>query len=158
MNDKTTTHRLDTYCGLYCGACVIYRVNKNGSASRLAEEFGRNIQDVSCNGCRSSHNSTCSKSCRIKRCAIENHVEHCFECHDYPCNSLIEFRNDEYLHRSFVINNLEEIKEKGFAAWSASQQKRWSCSQCGEPFHWYEENCKKCGAEVFNCIKERQST
>ncbi|MEI6765640.1 MAG: DUF3795 domain-containing protein [Bacteroidota bacterium] len=154
--DKTTTpNRLDTYCGLYCGACVVYQANCNGTATRLTDEFGLKPDDVTCNGCRSSVNSNCAKSCRIKPCAQENNVEFCFECPDYPCNHLVEFKNDKYLHRSFVINNLEEIKKSGYKKWTEEQQKRWKCAECNEPFHWYEDTCKKCGTAVFNCVRER---
>ena len=49
MSDKSLAGK----CGLYCGACSIYRAERDGVEYRmkLAEHFRTDPQKVQCNGC-----------------------------------------------------------------------------------------------------------
>ena len=50
--------------------------------------------------------------------------------------------------------NLAAICGRGVDAWLEEQKKRWSCASCGEPHTWYEEECGKCGAGLYDACAE----
>lgn len=137
--------RYDTYCGLYCGGCEVFLINKRGIVDEKAKEWDMKPEDLKCNGCKTATVSAFCRSCKIKKCAETKGIEFCYQCPDYPCMIIKDFKNDEHPHHSIVLHNLSSIKENGLAKWLEEQEKRWSCSACGEKISWYEENCLKCG-------------
>lgn len=148
--------RCDTYCGLYCGACSVFIANKKGIVEERAKEWEMNPEDLKCHGCKTEITAVYCKDCDIRQCAENNNIEFCFECGDYPCNRLREFRNDEWPHHSVVLQNLETIQKKGVQEWVKEQEIRWSCPECGTLFAWYDEVCKKCGNTLYNCKDEEK--
>jgi protein-arginine kinase activator protein McsA len=90
----------------------------------------------------------------LKQCALDHHVEFCFECDEYPCEKLQTFKNDDNPHHSVVLRNLDHLKEVGSEKWLDEQKKRWSCPQCGTPFSWYDRECEACGPQLYNAVEE----
>ncbi len=148
--------RYDSYCGLYCGACDVLFHNENGSIKGLAKEWGRELEDLLCYGCKTNINSIYCRECAIKKCCNEKQLENCFGCKQFPCKTFISFRNDDCEHHSIVIKNLESLNEVGLDSWLKNQKERWLCS-CGQRFTWYEEVCQNCGTKLFNCVDEGKS-
>jgi predicted RNA-binding Zn-ribbon protein involved in translation (DUF1610 family) len=146
--------RYDSYCGLYCGACDVLQANEEGRIEELAKEWDIDPDDIVCHGCKTEISSVYCRTCDIKKCAEDKKVEFCFQCSEYPCPLLVEFRTDECSHHSVVLKNLGMIKEKGVLTWLGEQEKRWSCPECGTAFTWYNKTCRMCGKVLYNCEDE----
>lgn len=146
--------RLDTFCGLYCGACDVLQANKNGSVEALALAWEMETRQLVCHGCKSDTNSVYCVDCDIKACAAGKKLEHCFQCADYPCARLVAFRNDDAPHHSAVLHNLGRLRRQGLEYWLAEQRARWSCPRCGTAFTWYSQVCQACGGTLYNCQEE----
>lgn len=146
--------RYDTYCGLYCGACDVFIANEKGTLEESAKEWDMKPEDLMCHGCKSGTNAVYCRTCDIKKCAESKEVEFCYQCEEYPCTLLVEFRNDEHPHHSVVLKNQEIIKEKGVQKWLEEQEKRWTCPECGTQFAWYDTVCKKCQSALYDCRAE----
>jgi len=145
------SYRFDSFCGLYCGACLTLRANKEGKVEEAAKAWGMKPEDLVCNGCKSEVNASSCRECEIKACAKTKGVDFCIECPDYPCQYLKDLQADEWVHHRVILDNLERIKSAGLDNWLAEQKERWSCPNCGNPTGWYDAKCKKCGAEVVSC-------
>lgn len=148
--------KLDTYCGLYCGACKIYLVNKKGLVEETAREWKMNPEDLYCNGCKTEKTSVFCRDCQIKLCSESKRVDYCYQCEKFPCEILVNFRNDENPHHSIVLHNLRKLKEKGINNWLKEQEIRWSCSECGEKYSWYDNKCSNCSSSIRNCIDDEK--
>jgi hypothetical protein len=144
----------DGVCGLYCGACRAMLAVKNGSVDALAKEWDMAPGDLVCHGCKSDTNAAFCRDCDFKECAASRGVEHCFECDDFPCETLAGFRSDEAPHHSVVLSNSDRMREVGVARWLEEQKLRWSCPSCNTAFAWYDKTCKACGAALRDCKAE----
>lgn len=149
--------RYDTVCGLYCGACRAVQANEVGPAAveAVAKEWGREPEQLVCHGCKSDVLASFCRDCVFKSCAAKKGIEHCFECGDFPCAVLIEFRDDQAVHHSAVVRNSEALREQGVEKWLEGQKERWSCPACGTRFWWYAKTCAACGAPVRNSEVEQ---
>ena len=150
----TMEFRYDTFCGLYCGACDVLQASKRGTVEALAQAWGMEPAALRCQGCKSPVNAVYCVNCDIKACAEERQLDSCFQCDDYPCARLVDFRNDEHPHHSIVLQNLGQIQRVGLGHWLADQRARWSCPRCGSEFTWYDKSCGICGGAVSNCEEE----
>lgn len=144
------TYRYDTYCGLYCGACFVMRVNQEGRIDEQAKEWDRTPEEITCRGCKSGVVSGYCKTCEIKVCAIDRGLEFCADCADYPCDRLRTFRDDEWPHHSIVTCNSDELQRVGVEEWLKAQDLRWRCPSCSRRTSWYDDACPDCGGEVVS--------
>lgn len=151
--------RYDTYCGLNCGACPVLGANERGDdewIKKAAEMEGSKPEDLRCLGCKTNVTAMFCTDCGMRLCAREKGLEFCFECDEYPCKRIEDFRNDQWAHHSVIFTNLRDIKEKGIDAWREEQKARWSCKTCGTRFYWYSEKCSKCDAKLYNSKDEEK--
>ena len=148
--------RYDTLCGLYCGACPILVANENDAVATIAQAWKMEPEQLRCHGCKSEINAVYCANCGIKSCAEGKGVEYCFQCADYTCSRLLDFRNDAHSHHSIVLQNLNFVRGQGIEKWLEVQKTRWSCANCGAAFTWYAEICEVCGAKVYNCMNEEK--
>lgn len=148
-------YRYDAVCGLYCGACRVVQSNEDGSLDKLAQEWGREPEQLVCHGCKSDVLASFCRDCTFKVCAASRGVEHCSECGEFPCPELIAFRDDEAAHHSAVLRNSEAMREHGVARWLELQRERWLCPSCGRRFWWYAKTCAACGAELRDSEAEQ---
>jgi hypothetical protein len=107
--------KLVARCGLWCGACRAYLLQKKD----LFEEKG---YKRGCNGCWVQN-----KNCAFlrKKCPyLGKTLDFCFECHLMPCEPL-EKLNDGYKKRYHVnlVENLRRMKEIGLDKWISEQEK-----------------------------------
>lgn len=138
-------------CGLYCGACYHYRACFYDDESLVAEAArrGRPVVGFTCQGCRSERlyvHPGCA-DCLIRACADRRGIPHCGLCPELPCERLAAFQSDSRLHHRDILDQLKDLRQQGADRWLALQAHRWQCA-CGEPFHWYQETCHRCGAAV----------
>lgn len=101
-------------CGMNCGICLGYLREKN-----------------KCPGCRViwEDKSISRVGCRIKNCEIlkKNKLKFCSDkCKNYPCKRL---KNLDKRYRTkynmSMIENLENIDEKGIRKFLKQEKKRW---------------------------------
>ena len=144
---------VDSYCGLYCGACELLLATQNGTLDRLAEQRNMTPEELECYGCKSGKSSKYCTTCSIKQCAREKGLEFCFQCETYPCEALRSFQQ-AHPHKRSIFRNLQTIQEQGVEQWIEAQRQRWNCANCGTRFAYYDEVCKKCGQTLYNCQNE----
>ncbi|UCC19244.1 MAG: DUF3795 domain-containing protein [Promethearchaeota archaeon] len=152
------TYQLDSYCGLYCGACFVMIAFKQNRDDCIPKEWINQIsdKDLKCYGCKSDEIFENCQKCGIRKCARTKNIEFCSECSDYPCEKIKYIQSFNLAHHNVAFNTLKTIEKIGVEPWLNQQEKRWLCSNCGSPFSWYEENCFQCGTELFNSIKEER--
>ena len=84
-------NKMIAYCGLDCSKCDAYLATINNdeelrikTAAKWSELNNIEIksEEINCEGCRTSGVKTifCDKLCPIRRCAINNKVNHCGKC------------------------------------------------------------------------------
>ena len=139
--------RLDAYCGLFCGACLIYQSTRNDNLAAAAAFFGRPEEGLACDGCRSSRVTAACRECGYRDCPVGKGYSSCADCPEMPCGSLKSLQT-RMPHLVEVVGNLERIRAVGHDRWCAEEAKRWTCPSCGEPTWWYETTCHGCGASV----------
>jgi hypothetical protein len=145
--------RLDAYCGLYCGACLIYQCTQTGNLATAAATLGRPEEGLACDGCRSNRVTLACRDCWYRDCPAKKGYASCAECPEMPCDSLKNLQTRRP-HLIEIVDNLERIRGDGHARWCADQAKRWTCPSCGKPTWWYETTCSACGAMVPSGYEE----
>lgn len=143
MNDNKIA-----YCGLFCQACQVFLETANNQLFDLSQETQIPINLLKCKGCRSSCTSLFCRNCTIKKCCIQKGFFSCADCNEFPCSVLKAFENDGYHHHKGVIKSLKTLKDKGMDEWINYQNNRWSCLNCGNPYSWYDKNCRYCNGNV----------
>lgn len=124
-------------CGMNCRICSAY----------LA--YSRNIprkrgKIIHCIGCRPRN-----KQCAFLKgyCAelSEGRIRFCFECKDFPCHRLQ--RLDDRYRKKFemsMIENLNEIRNRGITQFLANQRKKYKCPKCGGVICVHNRKCFDC--------------
>ena len=125
------------YCGLFCVACNHYRSSFLEGKHLLDEgvKQGKDPNDFTCKGCRGAliYLHPGCDVCELKLCAEKKELIHCGLCKNFPCDMIISFQNDGHIHHLDVIENLKELKEKGYEEWLKEQEEKWTCD-CGMNF------------------------
>ena len=148
---------LAAVCGLYCPACTLYIATKDEPQrlAALATRMGRRIDEVTCEGCRSSKRSFyCRELCTIKPCAEKKGVDFCSQCDEFPCETLTTFQAAAP-HRRELWSSLERIKEDGYEPWSRDMAALYACPSCGVLNSAYDLKCRICGG-VPSCEYSRR--
>ena len=141
---------LTAVCGLYCGACALYRARRDNNPQRLEEilKVWKMPEDESqCDGCLGGGSLTpYCRDCKIRHCAEDRPgVTQCADCSDFPCHLITDFNNDGMRHHAEVLENLNHLREIGAEKWIVEQEERWRCPGCRAQMHWYERTCYSCG-------------
>jgi hypothetical protein len=143
-------------CGLYCGACSIYRATQDNNKEKL-EEFAHGLSgktgktftldDVRCDGCLvNGRLDLWCRNCQIRVCEkLQSGKVRCSDCDEFPCTRLTNFRDDGMRHHSEITDNLEQLQQKGIEAWAAYEEQRWTCPECKTRLSWYDAGCPGCG-------------
>lgn len=101
-----------------------------------------------CSGCLGSETlrrKSCL-DCKIRHCAQERGIMHCFECPLYPC-TLVKNLNKRYLNK-YHINipeNNRIARTEGISALMNLERKRFTCAQCGGIVNQHSGICSECG-------------
>jgi len=145
----TNQATLAAACGLFCGACGIYRMYKDQDTERL-EQTAREVfhcrpEEIRCEGCRGPNDCHWSPQCRMLACTRERGITFCYECDDFPCQELTSLSADQ---RDASLANLRRLAEVGLETWLAEQEARWRCPACSRPVDIYSQTCRACGAAL----------
>lgn len=152
--------KLIATCGLYCGACEMYRAVHDDNKEKqqaLVQAFNARggkfvLSDLECDGCLAGGRlSPWCRKCNIKSCAKRRPGEAICssDCSDFPCQQLIEFEK-QMPHHAEVVDNLRRLEKVGIKKHASQEEKRWLCPECKTPLAWYYKTCYKCGAERSN--------
>jgi hypothetical protein len=143
-------------CGLYCGACEMYRADHDNNEEKrqaLLQQFAARggkftIDDLKCDGCLGHGRLTpFCRACEIRVCPQgKSGVTHCSDCPDFPCSRITNFNNDGNIHHAEVLDNCRRLKDVGIKKWAKLEEERWLCPQCQSPMSWYDTICSRCGA------------
>ena len=148
-------------CGLYCGACTLYRVrhdpdrkDADSVLKTFAEGFNVPVEKVRCEGCLSDGpRSPFCAECEIRRCALTtNGVIRCSDCSKFPCGLIIKFNNDGVPHHSDCLKNIRRQQQIGVYEWCQEEYERIRCQFCGVSLDWYAQTCHRCGTKAPTTI------
>jgi hypothetical protein len=140
-------------CGLYCGTCpsyLAYQKNDVELLEKMSKERGISVEEMRCEGCLSDKLAPHCVDCRhgFRKCASEKQVTWCFECEDFPCQRLEDFRNVHIVngisHHEHIIEENEYIKAHGLEKWVEKQDRAARCPGCGETLYWHDRQCGNC--------------
>ena len=144
-------------CGLYCGTCPVYlapRKNDTKQLEEMSQARGIPIKDIRCDGCLSDNLFPPCVECRhgFRQCAGEKKVTWCFECSDFPCQWLEDFKDVHIVngisHHAHVIDDLKYMKEHGVEQWVEEQERGGRCPQCQEKLYWFDRQCPSCHLRI----------
>ena len=142
-------------CGLYCGACGIYRAYKDNGEflKKLAEHFKCPPEKVKCEGCNALTPDSWGYNCKIVQCLKSKGLEFCYQCSQYENNSCEKFEKlaKDYLEDGEDLReNLERIKKGEIEDWLKESEEKFKCPTCGKPLPVYgtKGKCYHCGADL----------
>lgn len=153
MTDRSLVGR----CGLYCGACLIYRAHRDSAQLResVAADYGRSPEEVRCEGCQTAAldgwdmDERWGKNCRIVGCLDGKGLDFCFQCESYPECEKFREPFDSCLERGEnLMENLGKIEAGRVEEWLREEAERWRCRRCGKPVSQHLKECHWCGAEI----------
>lgn len=155
MNDSSSPDKsLAAVCGLYCPACPIYQFTRQNNVKALtliAQRMNITLDKVYCTGCRTSVKTDYCTNCVMIRCASGKGIDFCSDCHEYPCEHLLEFKKG-MPHRVEILDSLDRICDAGWESWYVEMQEHYACPGCHQPNGWYDFQCKSCGHEPGNAF------
>lgn len=120
-------------CGMNCGLCSGYLRGKKNC--------------LGCNGVNEGKPNYCVV-CRIKSCEQLSGDEQsfCGDCETFPCKRLKQLdKRYRTKYGMSMIENLGSIREIGLDVFVASEQKRWTCPECGGLICVHKVTCLACG-------------
>lgn len=140
-------------CGLYCGACVIYRAERDNQEWRgkIADSYKCDIEQVRCNGCGDLSSECWGNECKIVLCTRAKGVNYCSECQEYISDSCNKFKDlcNDYLEAGVNLrDNLVHIQEGRAEEWLQESQRKFACKACGKPLVVWTKKCHHCGVEI----------
>ena len=144
-------------CGLYCGTCPSYLAPRKNDSTQLEKQSqlkGITVAEYVCDGCHSDRVAPRCVNCAagFRQCAAEKKVTWCFQCADFPCQRLRDFKDVHVFngisHHKHVIKDLQYMKKHGVEQWATEQERKGRCPQCGEMLYWYDLECPTCQTTV----------
>jgi hypothetical protein len=125
-------------CGLNCSKCDIYLAYR-GDRTLLKEMVDYfkdekneiiNPESIACDGCRGSNDVHWSSDCKMRTCALSKNHNYCFECPDFPCSIIDDFKLDGVPHHKRTVENSKKMKEIGLENWMKEQILKEKCEFC----------------------------
>jgi len=142
-------------CGLYCGACGIYRayIDDGDFLKKLAERFKCPQEKVRCEGCMALTSECWGNDCKIVQCLENKGLKFCYQCGEYEKDSCEKFVKLAQRYAKIGVNvkaNLERIKRGETEEWLRESENKYRCPFCGKPLPVYgtEGKCYHCGADL----------
>jgi hypothetical protein len=123
-------------CGMNCGICKSYLAYTRGIPKKRGKV-------THCLGCLPRN-----KNCFIKRgCKNlrKERIKFCFECRDMPCENLDRLdRRYRKRYNMSMVENLNELKEKGMEQFLKNQEEKYRCQACGDFISVHDGKCYLC--------------
>ena len=144
-------------CGLYCGACGVYRAYKDNGEyrDRVARVFKCPPEKVRCEGCQALTSECWGNDCKIVQCTTSKGFDFCYECpqfDDETCEKYDELAK-RYLEDNVDVRaNLKRIRSGQVEAWLRESRERFKCPHCGKPLPEGSKKCYNCGKEFVKML------
>ena len=145
-------------CGLYCGACIIYRAYKDSEELRrtVADREKCKPEDIRCEGCQTVlsngwnvEGQEWGKNCKIVKCLEAKGLDFCYECDTYPnCEKFRGIAEWCLKKGENLVENLDKIKAGNVEEWLEEEERKWRCQKCGKPVSMDLTECHWCGAKL----------
>jgi hypothetical protein len=141
-------------CGLYCGACGIYRAERDRPKLQawLAEHFGCKLEEVRCVGCNPEAPGCWCQDCKRAECLQGKGLESCAFCPDADpasCSLLAEMQ-EQYLDWGFdLAASLTLLRKAGPEDWLKCMKGLYTCPACGTKLTFNDKSCPTCKKEVI---------
>jgi hypothetical protein len=133
---KSMKDELIAPCGMNCGICLAYLRKERRC-------LGCYIEDADIR--------PYLMRCVIRNCETIKNSESgfCYECEEYPCKRLKQLdKRYRIRYAMSMIENLENIREKGLSAFVEGEEERWRCPKCGGVICVHRHCCSECGEKV----------
>ena len=134
----------DTFCGIYCGACLCNIAGETGTVEEIARKLNRSVEQLTCTDCKTELHEDC---CFVTCCTAKG-LNNCSECPEMPCDEVTNFANDGVKHHAVIITNLLRIREIGLPDWLREQKGKYTCPHCKARTGWSYTKCENCGQEL----------
>jgi hypothetical protein len=151
----TVNKSLAGRCGLYCGACAIYRAERDGGEylKGLATHFQCPPEKVRCAGCQDLKPDSWGYNCKIVKCLRGKDLEFCYQCGNYrknKCDKYAELAKGYMEDGVDIRANLERIKKGEVENWLRQNEERFKCPACRKPLpeSRIKKECYHCGADL----------
>lgn len=142
-------------CGLYCGACAVYRAYKDGGEylKEFAEEAKCPLEKVRCEGCGALTAECWGNDCEIVQCSRSRGFEFCYQCDRYEDGSCEKFGKlaARYLKSGVDLRaNLERIEKGAVEEWLRECEEKYKCPSCGKLLTIWarKEKCYHCNVNL----------
>ncbi len=147
--------KLISKCGIYCGACYIYRAFKDGGKllKIMTEKLGVPKEEIKCNGCLDPVEDIwrMCKKCQFRACLQERGLAFCYECSEFENSTCAGYESAcEFTSKrgENIREALERIKAGDADRWLKEQDERWRCTTCSGSIYWTEKICHHCGKPI----------
>jgi transposase len=125
-------------CGMNCALC-------SGYLALQYDVKSKGIRMPYCKGCR-PRDKNCAFLKKKRGLLLNKSVMFCFECPDFPCERLKRLdKRYQKLFRMSMIENLQELKEKGMETFLENQERKYKCPKCGDIICVHDGKCYSCG-------------
>ena len=122
-------------CGMNCGICLSYFGYAVNGRKRKNPCVGCRLKEYQC--------AFIKKQCDK---LINNKIEYCFECVDFPCARLkVLDRLYRTKYGMSMIENLEYIQKNGIDNFIKKEREKWKCPKCGGIICVHNKKCCTCG-------------
>ena len=137
-------------CGLYCGACTIYRAYEDSGEyrNRVAAYFKCPPEKVRCEGCQALTPECWGNDCEIVKCTTAKGLSFCYQCPQFDDESCMKFEDlaKRYMENNVdVRSNLSRIKAGQVEEWLGESKERFKCPYCKKPLTEGSTKCYHCG-------------
>nr|MDO8132918.1 DUF3795 domain-containing protein [Candidatus Njordarchaeum guaymaensis] len=147
--------RLVGKCGLYCGACPIFRAHNDGGEylRKVAKHFECPPEKVRCYGCMTLKPDCWGYDCKIVQCLRNRGMKFCYQCDEYKDDSCERFGQHAADYAEDGVNlraNLERIKNGETNTWLTENGEKYRCPTCRKPLSLtaITRKCYDCGKDL----------
>ncbi|MGA3085198.1 MAG: DUF3795 domain-containing protein [Thermodesulfobacteriota bacterium] len=116
-------------CGLDCFNCPVCLAKDNPDLRmKISQNLGIPLEKAFCQGCRPEKGTIAflnmTEPCSVYQCIKKKDIDFCYECSDFPCDSLHPFADlaSQRPHNTKVFN-LCLIKKMGLESWGKTKAK-----------------------------------
>ena len=130
MSVQTDKAKLTAPCGLYCGACAIYKASDDSAlAEKLAQTLGVAPEQINCRGCRDEEGIikfSGDYACPTYHCIDQRGLQFCYQCQDFPCLKLAPCADkSQTLPHNTKVYNLVLLQKLGMEKWLERAEQLW---------------------------------
>ena len=131
MSTQQSEDQLVAVCGLYCGACPVFKASGNIALTEsISQASGIPAEQVRCLGCRAEKGNIKLMGgavCPTYTCAEQKGLQFCYECADFPCLRLAPCADKaQILPHNTKVYNLVLLQKLGLEKWLQMAPQLWS--------------------------------